>query len=129
MAVVRPLGERMATIRLLDSAADVVVNGVAVGQEPSTLMHGDTIRAGPHELRVVNPAHPGGGPDAPPPGARERLHDTLFGMPKRAARPPGGAAQADRPAAAESPPPRRGRTGILIAAVVALAVLLVLFLL
>ena len=86
-ASVRLLGDKMATIRCLESDAEIFVNGVRVGAEPTPLLHGDTIRIANQELAVVNPGHPVGAPQTPPPGARERLHDTLFGMPRTPAPP------------------------------------------
>jgi hypothetical protein len=81
-AAVRLLGARMGTIRALSEGAEILVNGVAVGLEPTPLLDGDTIRIGDHQLKVLNPAHPVGGPSTLPEGARERLHDTLFGVPR-----------------------------------------------
>jgi hypothetical protein len=81
-AVVRRLGERMATIRVGSQGALILVNSVAVGAEPTPLLHGDVIQIGEHRITVRNPSHPAGGPMTPPEGARERLHDTLFGVPR-----------------------------------------------
>lgn len=119
-AAVRGLGERMATVRSLDPGAETLVNGVAVGREPTPLLHGDTIRIGGHELRVVNPAHPAGGPTTPPAGARERLHDTFFGIPR-----------STTPAPEPGPPSRErggGRTGVIVAGILSLLVLVYLLL-
>ena len=82
-AAVRKLGERMATIVALSDQANLLVNGVASKREAMPLLHGDVIKVGAHELRVINPAHPSGSPGTPPVGGRERLHDTLFGVPRR----------------------------------------------
>ncbi|HEX9754807.1 MAG TPA: hypothetical protein VGA42_03835 [Gemmatimonadales bacterium] len=120
-AVVKPLGPRMATIRPLEQGAAIEVNGVPVGQEAMPLMDGDLVRLGPHELWVRNPAHPAGGPDSPPPGARQRLHDTLFGMPRPTPTPPEGSPPADPSAPAV---PRAERRWIGIAALLALLALL-----
>jgi hypothetical protein len=91
------------------------------------LMDGDVLRLGVHELHVRNPAHPSGGPDAPPPGARQQLHDTLFGLPRRPPTPPGGTP------VAPSPLPERstaaGRGWIVVAAVVSLLLIVGLLLL
>lgn len=119
-AVVRALGDRMATIRAAESGADITVNGVAVGPDPTPLMHGDTIQIGSHQLKVFNPTHPAGGPNAPPAGARERLHDTMFGLPRSTATPVQGV-----PAAQPGPPPRTtGKTWIVVAAVASAAIIL-----
>lgn len=92
--VVRRLGDRMATIRVAADGAAILVNGVAVGQEPTPLLHGDTIQIGEHRIAVLNPAHPVGGPTAPPAGARERLHDTLHGLPRPEGLAPGAEPEA-----------------------------------
>lgn len=129
-AVVKALGSRMATIRPLEEGAALAVNGVAVGREPMPLLDGDRVTVGRHELRVRNPEFPAHGPDAPPPGAREQLHDTLFGLrksttppvqPPRPAAPPGG----KEPASRRPPLP----LGIVVAAVVSLVVIIVLLVL
>ena len=118
-AVVRALGDRMATIRAVEPGAEISVNGVALGPDPTPLLDGDTIVIGAHQLKVINPSHPAGGPTSLPPGARERLHDTLFGLPRSTPMPG---------TPATSPPPTKPRmsTGsiwILVAAVVSLALL------
>jgi len=116
-ASVRSLGDKMATIRALEPGAEIFVNGVRVGDEPTPLLHGDTIRIANQEVAVVNPGHSVGTPQTPPPGARERLHDTLFGMPRTVATPP-------PPAPGMLPTPARGKTGwIVVAAVISLALL------
>ena len=119
-AVVRAMGARMATIRAAENGADITVNGVAVGPDPTPLMHGDTIQIGSHQIKVLNPTHPAGGPNAPPAGARERLHDTMFGLPRSTATPPGVPA-AEPP----SPAPRApGKTWIVVAAVASAGIIL-----
>lgn len=116
-ASVRLLGEKMATIRGLEPGAEIFVNGVLVGDEPTPLLHGDTIRIANQELAVVNPAHPVGTAQTPPPGARERLHDTLFGVPRTIAPPP-------PPAPGMVPTPAQGRVvWIVVAAAISLALL------
>ena len=116
-ASVRLLGDKMATIRCLESDAEIFVNGVRVGAEPTPLLHGDTIRIANQELAVVNPGHPVGAPQTPPPGARERLHDTLFGVPRTIAPPP-------PPAPGMVPTPAQGRVvWIVVAAAISLALL------
>ncbi len=120
-AFVRALGERMATIRAADAGADVAVNGVALGPDPTPLMHGDTIQIGAHQLKVLNPTHPAGGPNAPPAGARERLHDTMFGLPRSTATPVQGVPAARPPAV--DPPRRQGKGWIVTAALVSLIII------
>ena len=120
-AVVRALGERMATIRAAESGADISVNGVAVGPDPTPLMHGDTIQIGSHQIKVLNPTHPAGGPNTPPAGARERLHDTMFGLPRSTATPVQGVPAAEPPRATPRAP---GKTWIVVAAVASAAIIL-----
>ena len=81
-ATVRKLGTRMATITPMADAVDILVNGVTAQREAMPLLHGDVIKIGEHQLKVINPEHPAGGPDTPPVGGRERLHDTMFGVRK-----------------------------------------------
>jgi len=123
-AVIRALGDRMATIRAAEAGADIAVNGVALGPDPTPLMHGDTIQIGTHLLKVLNPTHPGGGPNAPPAGARERLHDTLFGLPRSTATPVQGVPAAQRaPVPVRGPASSPGRTWIVIAAVASVVII------
>ena len=124
-AVVRPLGERMATIRVATEGARILVNAVAVGSEPTPLLHGDVIQIADHRITVLNPAHPAGGPTTPPEGARERLHDTLFGVP----RPKDLAPPAATPAAPDAPTARSGIPVPLIVAAAVVVALLAWFLL
>ena len=46
-------------IRPLDAGAEVKVNGVRLGAEPTPLLHGDKIEIGGHELLVVDTARAG----------------------------------------------------------------------
>src|SRR6266545_3722673 len=41
------------------AAAEIVVNGVPRGDDPTPILHGDKIQIGPHELVVVDPARAG----------------------------------------------------------------------
>jgi len=120
-AVIRALGERMATIRAADTGAEISVNGVALGPDPTPLMHGDTIQIGSHQLKVLNPTHPTGGPNSPPAGARERLHDTMFGLPKSTATPVQGVPAAPPPA----PAPRAAGKGWIVVAAIASAAIII----
>jgi pSer/pThr/pTyr-binding forkhead associated (FHA) protein len=51
-AVVTALPEGGAAIRLADPEADVLVNGVRLGPDPTPLLHGDKVTLPGHELRV-----------------------------------------------------------------------------
>jgi pSer/pThr/pTyr-binding forkhead associated (FHA) protein len=48
-----------AAIRTLESDAEVKVNGVRLGADPTPLLHGDKIEIGGHELLVVDPSRAG----------------------------------------------------------------------
>ena len=116
-AVVRVLGPTMATVRVVEPGLEVTVNTVRVGREPTPLLHGDVIRIGTHQLTVLNPAHPVGTARTPPEGAKERLHDTLFGVPRTAISVP-------PPAQPPAPPPARtGMIWVIVAAAVSIGVL------
>lgn len=116
-AVVRALGDKMATVRVAEPGLEVTVNTVRVGREATPILHGDVIRIGEHEILVSNPAHPVGTPVTPPEGAKERLHDTLFGVPRTNLSIP-------RPEPApEAPAGGSGRLWIVVAAVVSVAII------
>jgi predicted component of type VI protein secretion system len=125
-ASVRKLGTRMATITSLADGADILVNGVSAAREAMPLLHGDTVRLGEHVLKVINPEHPTGGPDTPPVGGRERLHDTLFGVRKETLLRdvPGHGA----PNKVEARAMQGGYTGIILAGVISVVAILVLLL-
>ena len=53
-AVVQASPPGAAAIRAAAREAEVKVNGVRLGAEPTPLLHGDKIAIGPHELRVVD---------------------------------------------------------------------------
>lgn len=68
-----------AAIRTADREAEVLVNGVRLGSDPTPLLHGDKIGIGAHELLVVDPTRAGStqlfdsgafADLAPPPGHR-----------------------------------------------------------
>ena len=78
-AVVQGMPGGAAAIRTADSEAEVRVNGVRLGSDPTPLLHGDKVGIGVHELLVVDPARAGStqlfdsGAFAdlvPPPGAK-----------------------------------------------------------
>jgi pSer/pThr/pTyr-binding forkhead associated (FHA) protein len=58
-AIVQGAPAGTAAIRVAAADADVRVNGVRLGAEPTPLLHGDKIGIGSHELRVVDPARGG----------------------------------------------------------------------
>jgi pSer/pThr/pTyr-binding forkhead associated (FHA) protein len=58
-AIVQALPDGSAAIRRASPEAEVLVNGVSRGDDPTPILHGDKIRIGPHELLVVDPARAG----------------------------------------------------------------------
>jgi pSer/pThr/pTyr-binding forkhead associated (FHA) protein len=58
-AIVEFLTTGEAAIRVASPAAEVRVNGVRLGAEPTPLLHGDKITLAGHELRVVDEARSG----------------------------------------------------------------------
>lgn len=58
-AIVELLNSGEAAIRVASPAAEVRVNGVRLGAEPTPLLHGDKITVAGHELRVVDEARSG----------------------------------------------------------------------
>jgi pSer/pThr/pTyr-binding forkhead associated (FHA) protein len=58
-AVVQGMPAGAAAIRAADTQAEVRVNGVRLGSDPTPLLHGDKIGIGAHELLVVDPARAG----------------------------------------------------------------------
>ncbi len=78
-AVVQGMPAGAAAIRSADTEAEVRVNGVRLGSDPTPLLHGDKIGIGAHELLVVDPARAGStqlfdsgafADLAPPPGSK-----------------------------------------------------------
>jgi pSer/pThr/pTyr-binding forkhead associated (FHA) protein len=58
-AVVEATQPGTAAIRIAEAEAEVRVNGVRLGAEPTPLLHGDKIAIGAHELRVVDSSRGG----------------------------------------------------------------------
>lgn len=58
-AIVQGLANGAAAIRRATQGAEIRVNGVRQGDEPTPVLHGDKIQIGPHELLVVDPARAG----------------------------------------------------------------------
>ena len=58
-AIVEGMPDGSAVIRRAEPDAELLVNGVRQGDEPTPVLHGDKIQIGPHELLVVDPARVG----------------------------------------------------------------------
>ena len=58
-AVVQGMPAGAAAIRAADKEAEVRVNGVRLGSDPTPLLHGDKIGIGNRELLVVDPTRAG----------------------------------------------------------------------
>ncbi|HJR17152.1 MAG TPA: FHA domain-containing protein [Gemmatimonadales bacterium] len=58
-AVVQGMQAGAAAIRAADTEAEVLVNGVRLGSDPTPLLHGDKIEISGQELLVVDPARAG----------------------------------------------------------------------
>jgi len=54
-----PCARRSSSFRRAAPAAEILVNGVPRGDDPTPILHGDKIRIGPHDLLVVDPARAG----------------------------------------------------------------------
>ena len=60
-AVVQSTSEGTAAIRPAEPGADLLINGVRLGSDPTPVLHGDKIQIAGHEILAVDP----GGPGAP----------------------------------------------------------------
>ena len=58
-AIVQGLANGSAAIRRASEGAEILVNGVRQGDDPTPVLHGDKIQIGSHELLVVDPARAG----------------------------------------------------------------------
>ncbi len=58
-AIVQGMPDGSAVIRRAAPDAELLVNGVRQGDEPTPLLHGDKIQIGSHEILVVDPARVG----------------------------------------------------------------------
>jgi pSer/pThr/pTyr-binding forkhead associated (FHA) protein len=58
-AIVQGMPDGSAVIRRTGPDAELLVNGIRQGDEPTPVLHGDKIQIGPHELLVVDPARVG----------------------------------------------------------------------
>jgi pSer/pThr/pTyr-binding forkhead associated (FHA) protein len=82
-AVVHAAPPKSAVIRAATAEAEVRVNGVRLGAEPTPLLHGDKIAIGSHELRVV---------DSERAGSTQMFDSGAFAdlVPPRSSKPPAG---------------------------------------
>ncbi|HKT61697.1 MAG TPA: FHA domain-containing protein, partial [Gemmatimonadales bacterium] len=53
-AVVQGTPQGAAAIRVASPGAEIVVNGVRLGADPTPILHGDKIQIGPHEILAVD---------------------------------------------------------------------------
>ena len=58
-AIVQGLANGSAAIRRASEGAEILVNGVRQGDDPTPVLHGDKIQIGTHELLIVDPARAG----------------------------------------------------------------------
>ncbi|HET7599872.1 MAG TPA: FHA domain-containing protein [Gemmatimonadales bacterium] len=58
-AIVQGLADGSAAIRRAARGADLTVNGIRQGDDPTPVLHGDKIQIGQHELLVVDPTRGG----------------------------------------------------------------------
>jgi pSer/pThr/pTyr-binding forkhead associated (FHA) protein len=58
-AVVRSTAEGTAAIRPAEPGADLLINGVRLGSDPTPVLHGDKIQIGGHEILAVDPGRAG----------------------------------------------------------------------
>jgi pSer/pThr/pTyr-binding forkhead associated (FHA) protein len=58
-AVVQSTSEGTAAIRPAEPGADLLINGVRLGSDPTPVLHGDKIQIGGHEILAVDPGRAG----------------------------------------------------------------------
>jgi pSer/pThr/pTyr-binding forkhead associated (FHA) protein len=58
-AVVQSTAEGTAAIRPAEPGADLLINGVRLGSDPTPVLHGDKIQIGGHEILAVDPGRSG----------------------------------------------------------------------
>ena len=88
-AVVRSAGQGMVVLVPAAPGAEILVNGVRLGSDPTPLKPGDKIAIGGQEIMVTDPAPSGGQPvPAPPPTTAPRLNETVAGFPAMRRPPP-----------------------------------------
>jgi pSer/pThr/pTyr-binding forkhead associated (FHA) protein len=136
-AVVRSVGPGMAVLVPAAPGAEILVNGVRLGSDPTPLKPGDKIRIGGQEITVVDSGRAGVPPVMSPPPGASRLNETVAGFPAMRRPPPmpreeapGSGARVAGPPSRQAPPttaapaaPRRTRQAV-IAVLVALGILL-----
>ena len=85
-AVIRAMPDGQVVIRKVAPQADVMINGVRLGAEPTPLLHGDKVGVGGHELTFVDERRSGSTQyiQAMPPGQLQAAAEAA-----RAARPTG----------------------------------------
>jgi pSer/pThr/pTyr-binding forkhead associated (FHA) protein len=88
-AVVRSVGQGMVVLVPAAPGAEILVNGVRLGSDPTPLKPGDTIRIGGQEITVADSGS-AGAPRVmpPPPGVASRLNETVAGFPAMRRPPP-----------------------------------------
>src|SRR5256885_9291651 len=82
-AVLQGQADGQVIIRKATPAADVLINGVRLGAEPTPLLHGDKVEVGDHELPFVDERRSG-----------SRQYVQALSLPQAAAGAPGGGAPA-----------------------------------
>ena len=88
-AVVRSVGQGTAVLVPAVPGAEILVNGVPLGSNPTPLKPGDKIAIGGQEIMVTDSAPSGGQPvPAPPAPAVPRLNETVAGFPAMRRPPP-----------------------------------------
>ena len=58
-AVVQSTSEGTAAIRPAEPGADLLINGVRLGSDPTPVLHGDKIQIGGHEILAVDSGRTG----------------------------------------------------------------------
>jgi len=88
-AIIRSVGQGVVVLVPAVPGAEILVNGVALGTDPTPLKPGDKIAIGGQEILVTDPSPSSGQPvPAPPPGAAPRLNETVAGFPAMRRPPP-----------------------------------------
>src|SRR5438093_6119180 len=83
-ALLQGQADGQVIIRKVSPAADVLINGVRLGAEPTPLLHGDKVEVGGHELTFVDERRSGSTQFV-----KAFTPETAAGPPKAGAKPPG----------------------------------------